>query len=88
MLTDEQRTRVKSIREKYKNDADVKAAREAVKDAITPEERELAVEEYRATVHKKMSSEDRAFLEELRKSRMQPQQRPTQIPGGSGGERF
>ena len=78
MLTDEQRQRFKSIREKYKNDPDVKACREAVKDAVTPEERELAIEEYRATMQEKMSPEDRAFFDELRKNRMQD--RPTQIP--------
>lgn len=82
-LTDEQRTRLKSIRDKYKNDPEVKAAREAVKDAVTPEERDLAVEEYRSTVQNKISAEDRSFLDELRKNRLQ--QRPTQIPGG---ERF
>ena len=77
-LTDEQRQRFKSIREKYKDDPDLKVCREAVKDAVTPEERELAIEEYRATMQKKMSPADRAFFDELRKSRMQD--RPTQIP--------
>ena len=72
--------KLKSIREKYRSDPDVSAAREAVKEAVTPEERELAIEEYRATLQKKMSADDRSFIEEFRKNRMQ--QRPTQGPRG------
>lgn len=78
MMTDEQRQRFKSIRDKYKDDPDMKKAREAVKEAVTPEEKELAIEEYRATMQKKMSPEERSFFEELKKNRNR--ERPTQAP--------
>jgi len=78
MMTDEQRQRFKSIRDKYKDDPDVKKAREAVKEAVTPEEKELAIEEYRETIQKKISLEDRSFFEELKKNRNRDQ--PTQAP--------
>ena len=78
MMSDEQRQRFKSIRDKYKDDPDVKKAREAVKEAVTPEEKELAIEEYRATMQKKMSPEDRSFFDELKKNHNRD--RPTQVP--------
>ena len=78
MMTSEQRERFKTIREKYKNDPEMVAARKNVQEAVTPEERDLAVEEYRSLMTKKMSPEDRSFLDELRKNRNKD--RPTQVP--------
>ena len=65
-MSDEDRARFQGIREKLRNNADVKAAREAMKSAEGPEAKRAAFQKLREARRAAMSEEDRAFMDGLK----------------------
>lgn len=65
-MTDEQKEKCREICDKLNENPEVQKAREARKNAKTPEERKAAAKKLHETMQKNMSAEDKAFMEGIK----------------------